>query len=176
MTCGNPFTGIINQHIRTGIENYKKREKMNKAVLVLIMSILIAGCAPATPAGPTLTPTITKTPTNTLEPYQITRTAFAATQSYFKSFSEVSAIDFTTYPDKYENNRITFTCTVFNVINSEQFQCRLEGEPVFVVMDHSFGNIYEDSVITVYGIGAGTHCGKNALGGEVCQPLVYGKN
>jgi uncharacterized membrane protein SpoIIM required for sporulation len=83
--------------------------------------------------------------------------------------------DFTTYPYSYEGNKITFNCRVFNVLSTDQFQCYIGDESydaVFVIAAREYSGLYDDDKITVYGIGDGEHCGKNALGGQVCSPLV----
>lgn len=134
----------------------------------------------------TLTPTITDTPTpsrtptrtNTLTPtkapWQFTQTAYAKTQDYMSKFEQVDWRDFNTYPEKYEKKTIKLTCRVFNVISNDQFQCYYPGtyDAFFVLSVEEFDDIYENSYLTIYGVGAGEHCGKNAFGAEICQPLV----
>lgn len=89
-------------------------------------------------------------------------------------FEQVDWRDFNTYPDKYEGKTIKLTCRVFNVLSNEQFQCYYPGtyDAYFVVSLEEFDDIYENSYLTIYGVGAGEHCGTNAYGGEICQPLV----
>jgi len=124
---------------------------------------------------PSLTPTRTNTLTPTKAPYQFTQTAYAKTQDYMTQFEQVDWRDFSTYPEKYEDEFIKLTCRVFNVISNEQFQCYYPGtyDAYFVVSLEAFDDIYDNSYLTIYGVGAGEHCGTNAYGAEICQPLVF---
>lgn len=90
------------------------------------------------------------------------------------SYILVEDQQFSTYPDDYKNIKIKFDCKVFNILSKSQFQCRLSenNEPVFVITRNEFSGLYEDTNITVFGIGGGTSCGKNAFGAQVCSPLV----
>ena len=141
----------------------------------------------------TLTPTLTRTPTNTptpvnsptptqpptatFAPYQFTATAYKATQDYFAQFVIPDWKDFTSYPDKYEGQNIKITGRIFNLISDQQFQIWLSGtrEAIFIISAEKFDNLYENDYVTIYGVGRGEHCGRNAFGGEVCQPLVLAK-
>lgn len=122
----------------------------------------------------TLTPTRTNTPTPTKAPYQFTQTAYAATQTYFKKFTNVTWKDFYTYPDKFKSEFVQLPCRVFNVIDNENFQCYYPGtyDPFYVLSIEPFDNVYENDYLTIYGVGGGEYCGTNAFGGQVCQPVV----
>jgi hypothetical protein len=82
--------------------------------------------------------------------------------------------DFITYPEMYKDKKVLFSCCVSNILSTSQFQCYvgMNYDSVFVVTEKTYASLYNDDGITVYGIGDDKHCGKNALGGEVCSPLV----
>lgn len=82
--------------------------------------------------------------------------------------------DFATYPANYKDHKIAFKCEVFNIVDTSQFQCWTldNSDPIGVLANSTFSGLYEDDVITVYGIGGGEYCGKNAFGARVCAPLI----
>lgn len=90
------------------------------------------------------------------------------------NYSTVLAKDLVTYPDNYKFKKIKFPCRVFNVNSKSQFQCFIEDtrDSVYIVTYQNYSDLYEDDEITVYGIGNGEHCGKNAFGAEICSPLI----
>jgi hypothetical protein len=127
----------------------------------------------------TLSPTSTNTPTPTATPeynsYQLTATSYVATANYLASFEQVQWRDFITYPDKYEGKKIKIGCRVFNVVkSSKHIQCYVSGtyEAFYVKFKSSFDDIYEDSYLTIYGMGDGLECFTNTMGNQVCQPLI----
>lgn len=85
-----------------------------------------------------------------------------------------STKDFTTYPHDYTGKKIAIKCEVFNIIDKSQFQCWTldDHNAIGVVTREDFSALYEDDEITVYGIGGGEYCGKNAFGGKVCQAVL----
>lgn len=137
---------------------------------------------PTNTSTPTLTPTPlqsptpTQPPTNTSQPWQLTSTAVAATNVYLQQFEQVNVRDFVTYPDKFKNKKIKVSGTIFNVNGDDQFQIWISGtrDPAYIIAKESFDDLYENNFVTIYGEGQGENCGKNAYGGEVCQPLIYG--
>jgi hypothetical protein len=129
-----------------------------------------AQCSPGTGsvakpgATPTRGPTSTPKPTTTPAP---TATALKPLQ--------VARKDFVTYPEKYTGQYVVVPGIVFNVISNTELQIYFGGDresPLFVNAAKPFDNIYEDDDVVVYGIGADTHCGSNAFGGTICQPLI----
>ena len=123
---------------------------------------------------PSLTPTRTNTLTPTKAPYQFTQTAYVKTQEYIARYVQVDWRDFITYPEKYNSEYIKLTCRVFNVVSNEQFQCYFPGtyEAYIVETKEEYDDIYEDSWLTLYGVGKGQDCFSNAYGAQICQPLV----
>ena len=127
----------------------------------------------------TLAPTSTKTPTptNTPEysPYQLTSTAYKATNDYKASFEQVQWKDFITYTDKYDGKKIRINCRVFNIVkSSNHIQCYVPGtyEAFYVKFTDSFDDIYDNNVLTIYGTGDGLECFTNTMGNQTCQPLI----
>ena len=123
---------------------------------------------------PTNTPASTDTPTPTIELWKQTSIAQRATQNYLDNFEVVDIRDFKTYPDKYDKKLIKISGTIFNINGNTQFQIYLTGtrDAAYIISVEEFDNLYEGDYVTIYGVGTGENCGKNALGGEVCQPLV----
>ncbi len=127
---------------------------------------------------PTSTKVPTKKPTNTpaptVQPYFQTRTAVADFEGRSSKFEDIVIKEFITYPKNYENKLIKLNCKVFNVISDDQFQCWIPGtyDSYFVFSANKYNDIYEDDILKILAVGAGEHCGKNAFGGEVCQPIV----
>jgi hypothetical protein len=79
-----------------------------------------------------------------------------------------------TYPEAHVGEKVQVRGRVFNINGDTELQIYIAGtyEAVYVVMQSSFSDIYENDVITVYGIVAGENCGTNAFGAEICQPLL----
>ncbi len=120
------------------------------------------------------TDTATPTPKPTRAPYERTATAQAATQTYLDKFKAVEGRDFLTYPDKYKSEFIRVEGRIFNINRNSEFQIFFKNtyDPVYIWSAKDFDNLYKDDYVIVYGNGMGEHCGKNAFGGEVCQPIV----
>lgn len=123
---------------------------------------------------PTNTSGPTRTPTPTTPPYWQTQTAVAIRKSTLEKYEQVNNKEFATYPDNYKSKFIKVGCNVFNVISNEQFQCWIPStnDAFFVISVDKFNDIYENDRLTLYGMGAGEHCGTNAFGGSVCQPIM----
>jgi hypothetical protein len=81
-----------------------------------------------------------------------------------------------TYPDNLKGQLIKVRGRVFNINGNDQFQFWIDGgrDAAYIVMQNPFSDIYEDTWVTVYGVGAGENCGTNAFGAEICQPLILG--
>ena len=129
---------------------------------------------PTNTLTPINTPMPTDTPTPTIELWKQTSIAQRATQNYLDNFEVVDIRDFKTYPDKYDKKLIKISGTIFNINGNTQFQIYLTGtrDAAYIISVEEFDNLYEGDYVTIYGVGTGENCGKNALGGEVCQPLV----
>jgi len=84
-----------------------------------------------------------------------------------------STQDFYTYPDKYKSKKVKLVdCVVFNIVSTNSFQCHFGSEPIMVETIQELTDLYKNDVVTIYGIGKGKACGKNAFGAEICQPKV----
>jgi hypothetical protein len=136
---------------------------------------------------PTRTPTITPTPNATKTELAIanatkgahataTKQAQSARATELAHYKDVPTKDFVTYPDKYIGQKVKIRGRVFNINSDTEFQmwAGWSYDAVYIVMLRSYDDIYEDNWITVYGEVEGEHCGTNAYGGEVCQPLITG--
>lgn len=117
-----------------------------------------------TPPTPTPVPTLTRAQMN--EQYPV-----------------VDIRDLKKNPDSYKGERFRLTGTVFNIQQSGlhtvlQIWVQVPGgsefdrEAVVVDFQNSTPGLYNDAPVIVYGIGAGTWSGTNALGGKITQPLV----
>lgn len=123
---------------------------------------------------PINSPTPTTPPTNTPQPWQLTQESYKSTQSFYASYETVNQKDFLTYPDKYNREKVSAKCRIFNVVDTYQIQCYFPYtyEAYYVEMDKSFDDLYEDEHLTIYGIGDGEKCFTNTMGNQVCQPLI----
>jgi hypothetical protein len=124
---------------------------------------------------PLQSPTPTEPPTYTPQPWQLTQEAKKATQQALAEYEQVNIRDYTTYPDKYAEKKIKVSGQIFNIIDKNTFQIWISGtrEAVVVLSIQEFDNLYENDYVTIYGLGGKEkHCGTNAMGGEVCQPMV----
>ena len=127
-------------------------------VFIMLLSIILAcgsGNGAITGSSPgTQKPTKTPVPTPTFTVYEHR--------------------DFITYPDNYKGARIKITGEVFNILSDEQMQIRAgdSRDTVFIVSANPYEKIYEGDNVSVEGIVEGSYCGKNMLGGEVCQPII----
>jgi len=118
---------------------------------------------------------IDKTSTASALSIQRTKTADAksARATQIASYTAVPWRDFITYPDKFTGNKIKINGQVFNVVGDSAVQMYVGNyEAIYVEMDKSFSDIYENSWIIVYGTGNGKKCFDNAYGAEICQPLL----
>ena len=92
-------------------------------------------------------------------------------------YTKISAKELVTYPDSHSGEMIVIRGRVFNVNSNKEFQIWIDGlnhEAVYIVMNTSYSDIFEDDYVTIYGIVFGQNCGTNAFGGQVCQPVVMG--
>ena len=128
---------------------------------------------PTRPLVPTSTPSPTDTlapttiPTSTLLPAQETATDIAL-------YKPISAQELVTYPDNHIGEFVFIQGRIFNIIGNTDLQMYVGSgyDAVYVQMQDPFRGIYKDDYITVYGIVAGTNCGTNAFGGQICQALI----
>ncbi|MBI5933304.1 MAG: hypothetical protein HY867_06315 [Chloroflexi bacterium] len=125
----------------------------------------------------TFTPTITRTPTITptpLSPAELTRTVVAATATEIAKYIEIDWRELSTYPDNHKNELVKVRIQVFNVVSGDTLQGYFYGtyDAIIVQMSEPLSGVYENDVITAYGLVYGKQCGTNALGGEICQPML----
>jgi hypothetical protein len=146
------------------------------------------------PATKTPKPTETPTPTNTVLPTEIpTVTPTVNIAAEKKTYQSVDVRDLKKSPDKYRDQKIVLRGEVFTIQEengstamqiwvSYPGASAAEREPVVVAYNGTLPALYEKNIVVVYGRGAGTYTGTNALGGQITQPLVradfvdYGKN
>ena len=64
--------------------------------------------------------------------------------------------------------------TIFNIIDDQNFQMWFSGtyDNLYVMTESKYTGLYENDVITVYGLVYGKTCGTNAYGAEVCSPAL----
>jgi hypothetical protein len=151
---------------------------------------LFTSTATSTPTityTPTRTPTATSTPNATKTQRAIanatnvahataTKQAQLARATEIAQYVEIPIKHLVTYPDRYKNQKVKVRGRVININGDTEFQMWVgwSYNAIYVVMHKSFDDIYEDNWITVYGTVGGEHCGENADGGQVCQPLIMG--
>jgi hypothetical protein len=81
-------------------------------------------------------------------------------------------------PGVFEGDKIAVSGSVFNIMVEGEvtfIQIYVDGgdyDAVSVVFYGDSRGIYEDSWITIYGVGAGTFEGTNMMGGTISQPLI----
>lgn len=157
-------------------------------------SIFATQTASVPKATATLEPTNTPLPTNTLPPTEIPTVAPTVDViADKKTYEVVDVRNLKKSPDNYRDQKITLRGQVFTIQETDgntamQIWVSYPGastvdrEAVIVGFIGSLPELYEKDQVVVYGRGAGTFTGKNALGGEITQPLVkadyvdYGKN
>lgn len=137
---------------------------------------------PTSTPRPTKTPRPTSTPRPTLSAEQIQETKVAKTQEVIdaindlkESSKEVEYRDFVTYTQKYidEKEMIHIWGRVFNINSDQELQIWISNssEAVYILSIEPYEGIYEGDIIDAWGLATDIHCGTNAYGGEVCQPL-----
>jgi hypothetical protein len=134
---------------------------------------------PTQMSTPTLPATITATaiPTATITPIPLavlTEQAAVNAATEIASYREIDGRELLSYADQHVGEHVKVKIEIFNIISNEQLQGYFIGtfDALFVVTREPFSGIYEDDIITVYGTVSGTHCGTNAYGAEICQPLL----
>lgn len=99
------------------------------------------------------------------------------------NYNEVDVRALKKNPDKFFGQPIWFEGEVLTIEESAgstymQLWVRIPGgtrfdrEAVVVTYEGTLDEVYEESVITVYGVGRGTFEGKNAMGGDIIQPMI----
>ncbi len=162
-----------------------------------IFATQTAGAPTATfTASPTNTPAATATPTrtNTSLPTDTPRPTDTPTLTPTpkptvdviadkKMFAAVDVRELKKSPDKFLEQKISLRGEVFTIQeNSDGTVMQIwvsfgaggiaNREAVIVSFDDALPGLFEKDRVVVYGTGAGTFTGKNALGGEITQPLV----
>jgi len=94
-----------------------------------------------------------------------------------KAPSEYKTIDpreLETYPDNHKNEFVTFSGTVFHIIDDQQFQIYngSSDNPVIIETTDHFTGLYENDYIKVYGMIEGKECTENVFNAQICQPLL----
>ncbi|MFN2194067.1 MAG: hypothetical protein ACK2UG_17085 [Candidatus Promineifilaceae bacterium] len=117
---------------------------------------------------PTVTPTFTPTPTNTP----------TFEEALGAEYAEVDIRKLEIRGDDYIGESIRLRGQIFNIM-ADGVQIWVQSPSgrvaVAIAMEPSDlpEGIYEDSYITVYGLGGGTIEGQNAFGGTVSQPILF---
>jgi hypothetical protein len=117
---------------------------------------------------PTITPTFTPTPTNTP----------TFEEALGAEYAEVDVRELEIRGDDYIGESIRLRGQIFNIM-ADGVQIWVQSPSgrvaVAIAMEPSDlpEGVYENSYITVYGIGGGTVEGENAFGGTVSQPLLF---
>jgi len=89
------------------------------------------------------------------------------------SYETVYWKDLATYPDDYYGTKLKVSGRVFNVIG-DVIQMYFAGtyEALYVELKTSPTGVYDNDSITVYGVGDGEECFKNAYNATICQPAL----
>jgi endonuclease YncB( thermonuclease family) len=93
-------------------------------------------------------------------------------------YAWIDARDLVIRPDEFNGEKVAVSGTVFNIMvegNLTFIQIYVDGgnyDAVSIVYQGDSRGIYEDTWITVYGIGDGTFEGTNLYGGVISQPLI----
>jgi hypothetical protein len=106
-----------------------------------------------------------------------------ASQVSAPAYQKVDIRELDKNPDSFKEQPLRITGSVFNIDESNgqtflQIWVRIPGGSVYdtkavsAVFDGTLDGIYEDTVVTVFGIGGGTFEGTNSYGGPITQPLI----
>jgi hypothetical protein len=98
-----------------------------------------------------------------------------AYKTMIAQYQTVEAKKLITYPGDYEGQYVRFDLKIFNFIDESTLQGWIIGgyyDPVIVSFRTPYRDIYEDEIITVFGVVAGKQSGFNSFGGEVNQLLI----
>ncbi|MCL5997225.1 MAG: hypothetical protein M1546_14395 [Chloroflexi bacterium] len=114
------------------------------------------------------------TQTAVAERIKATQQAQAEWNALIAEYENIPARDLVTYPDNHKGEKVKVRGRIFNINSDTELQIFLAGtyDAVYVIMADSYSDLYEDDVITVYGTVYGESCGENAMGGQVCQPVL----
>lgn len=106
----------------------------------------------------------------------ITRTARARREAtaFAAQYTKIDYRQLRDYADNCDGDKIKVTGRVFNVVNSTEFQLYFAGtyDAFYVELNSPVDNVFENDLLTVYGVCAGYVSFENSLGGTVSQPLV----
>lgn len=140
---------------------------------------------PTNTATPTQTPTFTPTPNMTQTQRAIidatqgadataTQRARRAKATEMAQYETIDRRELKTYPEQHKGEKIRVKGRIFNVNGNQELQMYIgwSYDAAYIVMREPFSGIYENDWIMVYGEIAGERCGENALGAEICQPLL----
>uniref|UniRef100_A0A6H1ZE73 Uncharacterized protein n=1 Tax=viral metagenome TaxID=1070528 RepID=A0A6H1ZE73_9ZZZZ len=107
---------------------------------------------------------------------QCTATALAisAHATEIAQYKDIYWKELVSYAEQHVGEKVKIRIRIFNIVSQRELQGYFAGtyEAVYVVMNASFSGLYEDNSITVYGIVKGNYCFNNALGAQVCQPML----
>ena len=100
--------------------------------------------------------------------------ATAARATEIARYTQIDYRELINYADAHIGELVWVRGRVFNINSTEEFQMYFAGtyEALYVTTEDPFSGLYENDVITVYGVVGGETCGTNAFGAEICQPLL----
>lgn len=90
------------------------------------------------------------------------------------TFTVFDMRDLVTYPDTLKGAHVQLTGKVFNVNSDSQLQMYVgdNNDPIYVIADEPFKQIYEEDIVIVTGFVGGERCGENPFGARICMPLI----
>lgn len=172
----------IIESTRVAEANKISREEKTRVYKENLSNIRATGTSRSATLEANATTTSTQKPTNTQIPdamktatkVVLTQNAEMRQKTEIASFQEIDWRDLTTYTEKHIGESVHIWGKVFNINNNRELQIWVNNsdEAIYVYSVYAFDNIYEGDIIDVYCIVMEKHCGINALGGQVCLPLV----
>lgn len=98
-----------------------------------------------------------------------------AYRTMIAQYKPVNARKLATYPDEYKGDFVRFDIKIFNFIDDTSLQGWIIGgnyDPIIVTFRTPYRDIYEDEIITIFGIVQGKQTGTNSFGAGLNQAWV----
>jgi hypothetical protein len=113
--------------------------------------------------------------TATQKAKDVTATAVAAHKTMLARYKTVEPKKLITYPGDFEGEFVRFDIKIFNFIDEYTLQGWIIGgnyDPIIITFRDPYRDIYEDEIITVFGVVSGKETGINMFGGTINQVSV----
>jgi len=113
--------------------------------------------------------------TATQKSKEFTSTAVAAQKTMLARYKTVEPKKLITYPGDFEGEYVRFDIKIFNFIDEYSLQGWIIGgsyDPIIITFRDPYRDIYEDEIITIFGVVSGKETGINMFGGTINQVSV----